>query len=152
MTIPANSTNQSMVIMLQNVTSAYEDDERFIGQVYEITKTVEGQFLKPITLEFQFDPKALGDNEHAAVFYYDEEEQRWIELDATKLTGENSVQGETDHFTKFAVLAVKEETIEPEREEPAVAFSDIDGHWAQSSIIRAARSVRSDGFSALRWR
>jgi hypothetical protein len=145
LTIPANATSTSMTVKLKNITSQFLTEKRLLGQVYEITKSVEGLFLKPVTLEFRFDPVALEENSTPAVFYYDEEEDVWIELDNTIVTGNNTVRGETNHFTKFAVLAI--EKAKPISEQPVVSFSDINRHWANSFIERAVLEGFVSGYT-----
>lgn len=145
--IPPNATKEAMTIALQDITSSFAAEERLIGRVYEITKSVEGRFLLPVTFEFRYDPGALGNQRRPAIFYYDEGEERWIELDGTKVTEDGIVQGVTDHFTKFAVLAVQNEATDPDRDTPRAAFSDIDGHWAQSSIVQAVRAGFVSGYA-----
>jgi hypothetical protein len=76
---------------------------------------------------FSFDPIILKDNQRASVFYYDEEKKVWVEVGGMVIGGKITV--DVNHFTKYAVLAVDTN--------PEVNFSDISGHWAESSIKKA---------------
>lgn len=57
------------------------------------------------------------------------------------------MQGVTDHFTKFAVLAAQIEAADPDEDMPGAAFSDIEGHWAQPSIVRAVCAGFVSGYA-----
>src|SRR5690606_15830694 len=48
----------------------------------------------------------------------------------------NTITAQVDHFTKFAVLAVKRK----------VEFNDIAKHWAEDGIMRAADHDLIHGF------
>lgn len=108
---------------------------QLVGDVFEITKDKAGNFEKTITITLPLD-KSKVDTEKVdlAIFWYNEETKEWIKLDNMKVDVEaETVSGEVDHFTKFAVLAVeKEET--PQTTPTVVQLTDIVGHWAEENI------------------
>lgn len=110
------------------------DQQTLVSHVYEVLKNFSGNFKKSVTLSIKFDPTKVGKNQKVAIFYYDEDKKTWMEVGGT-VKGE-WITTEVDHFTKFAVLAVDQ----------ALSFTDIAGHWGESSIIRAATQKLVSGY------
>ncbi|WP_027087450.1 S-layer homology domain-containing protein [Cohnella panacarvi] len=78
-----------------------------------------------------------------------------MKAEGGKIEGKR-ISAEVDHFTKYAVLVVDGDTGLAVTEEPAAkstnetpnaAFRDVVGHWAESSINRAASSGFVDGYA-----
>lgn len=114
----------------------------FVSSVYEMMKNAPGLFRKPVTIKMKFDPAKISADQRAAIFYYDEEKKEWVEVGGVA-NGE-WITAVVDHFTKFAVLAVGEKSIQPEL--PVAAFTDIAGHWAENAIRNAAGKGLVNGY------
>jgi len=124
------------------LTASLGPNHSALSTIYEIVKDKPGRFLKPVTLSIRFDPAKAGPNRTVAIFYYDEEERKWVSLGGTA-EGE-WVTAETDHFTKFAVVAIEtQDEAAPERKP---VFSDIAGHWGEASILEAAEKRIVTGY------
>jgi len=136
--IPANALmgTSAVVVKVQKVTVPPEIPAGFklAGSVYEFS--VGGQtaysFARSVTLTLTFDSTALEQGETPAIYYYDQTQAKWINLGGT-VSG-NTVTVQVDHFTKYAVMAVKKTAGEPAVEKPSAALTDITGHWAQANI------------------
>jgi methionine-rich copper-binding protein CopC len=148
-TIPAGVAGQELRITIEELTDTSDlplDRETLVSQVYEVLKSLSGNFKKPVQLSIKFDPAKVGDRQKVAIFYYDEDGKTWVEVGGT-VDGE-WITAEVDHFTKFAVLAVD---LDPEGNgdmpgQPDPSFTDIAGHWAENSIIRAASQKLVSGY------
>ncbi len=132
--VPANALvgTSKVEVKVEKVTTASTIPTGFklAGSVYEFS--VGGKstysFNKNITLTFSFDPSAFSQGEVPTVYYYDEALAKWVNLGGTVSGSTITVQ--VDHFTKYAVMAVKETVSEP----VVVKTTDITGHWAQENI------------------
>ncbi|MBB3156252.1 putative repeat protein (TIGR02543 family), partial [Paenibacillus endophyticus] len=130
--IPANATDKELKLTIDRLLDAQgllTEDDVLASPVYEILKNFSENFLKPVTLTFAFDAKAIGPNQKAAVYYYDEAKKVWVEVGG--VVNGNKIVVEVDHFTKYAVFAVSDE--------PAadIEFDDISGHWAEKLVKQA---------------
>lgn len=76
-----------------------------------------------VIVEKVSQPPAVGGNFTPSICYYDEDSSRWVSIGGKVL--EDTITAEVDHFTKFAVLAIKDVT----------GLKDIKGHWAENSIV-----------------
>ncbi len=136
----SNRAIQIKVEKLSNSANLVENGQKLASPIFELLKNFTENFTKPITLRFAFDQKILQDeSQTASVFYYDETAKRWIEVGGVVNNGIISVQ--VDHFTKFAVFAVNK----PDPK-PAVQFTDIAGHWAESAIKQAVEQALISGY------
>jgi len=108
--------------------------------VYELLKDRSGNFLVPVTLTFKFDPSLVKEGQKASIFYFDEELKQWVEIGGT-VEGD-TITAQTDHFTKFAVFVVDNETAP----EPEISFTDIVGHWSEEAIKEAAAAGIVQGY------
>lgn len=139
--IPAGATNEELRVTITKVldTKALLTPEEVLASpIFEILKNVSGNFSKPVTLTFAFDPALLKNDQKPAVFYYDETKKVWVKIGG--VVDGNHISVEVDHFTKFAVMA----TDEPVKEN--VSFNDIKGHWAESNIKQAVSSGIVTGY------
>ncbi|WZL73662.1 S-layer homology domain-containing protein [Clostridiaceae bacterium 35-E11] len=109
------------------------ENMKLISRVIEITKDEEGEFKKPVKITLEYDKSKVDLEKYdVSIFWLDEEEDKWVELDNVKLDVKDAeVSGEVTHFTKFAVLATEKEVVPVE---PVVELTDIAGHWAEDSI------------------
>jgi len=119
---------------------------RLLSPVFELLVSVEGDFKQPVTLRFKFNPDEIGDSRRPALFYYDEKDARWVEVEGR---AENAMfVAKVGHFTKFAVFSA-EKTEAPEKpgEPEKPVFEDTRNHWAESSIREAAAKGIVQGYS-----
>ncbi|MCI3923544.1 S-layer homology domain-containing protein [Paenibacillus sp. TRM 82003] len=143
--IPADASGKPLILTIEEVkdtSSLLTNDEVLASQVYEILKDFTENFEQPITLTFAFDPSTVKSGQRAAVFYYDEAEKSWVEIEGSTVNG-SDISVEVNHFTKFAVLVVEAKEDKPE---VSVHLSDIAGHWAQLSIEQAVGSGIARGY------
>ncbi|HEX3012351.1 MAG TPA: S-layer homology domain-containing protein [Syntrophomonadaceae bacterium] len=133
--IPANALqgSGSVQVTIQKVDTPPAAPTGFMlmGTIYQFT--VNGQehynFNRPVTLTFTFDPSKLAPGETPAVYYYDETSRQWVNIGG--IMSGNTITVTVDHFTKFAVI-VKQSPCPAQK--PAVALTDISGHWAEANI------------------
>nr|WP_283945898.1 InlB B-repeat-containing protein [Paenibacillus amylolyticus] len=143
-TIPAGATNQEMQITIDQITDSSDlltNQTKLISPVYELLKNVQQNFNKYVTLNLTFDTSSLPTNHQAGLFYFDEQNKLWISAGKASIH-DNQVNVDVDHFTKFAVFAVEQSKAPAE-----IAFSDVDGHWAEDFIQEAVREGIVSGFS-----
>jgi hypothetical protein len=90
-----------------------------LSKIIEFTSSSGHTFAKPveITLNYNADNQ-LSSGQQAAVYYYNEIQQRWVYVGGT-INSDGTVSIKVNHFTKFAVFAAK-----------PIAFSDLSGHWS----------------------
>lgn len=65
-------------------------------------------FDPPITLTWSYHPDTLPEGvaeEDLVIAYYDQDADKWVELDCTVDTENNSVTAKVSHFTTFAIMA-----------------------------------------------
>lgn len=106
------------------------DGFQIMGSVYEfqVGDKTSYSFNKPVTIKLTFDPDKVGPGEIPAVYYFDESEEKWVNLGG-EISG-NTITVQVDHFTKFAVMI---ETKSEDEDEP-LNLIDIAGHWAEENI------------------
>ncbi len=146
--IPANAADKDLKVTIKKLLDTQEllnDKDVLVSPIYEILKNSSGNFEKPVKLTFAFDSKRLTNNQKPSVFYFDEQDQVWVEVGGS-ISG-NKITVEVNHFTKFAVFAIEKEVVSPE-DEPVLEtkFSDISGHWAEASIKQAVRANLVRGY------
>lgn len=145
--IPENALigTRNVTVTIKEVTSppAAPSGFRIAGKVYEFTVGDQSTytFNTNVGITLSFDPSVLGPDETAAVYYYDQSKQEWVSLGGT-VTG-NTISVMVNHFTKFAVFAVKEAAV------PVVApgtLTDITGHWAEANIRKLVELGAVSGY------
>ncbi|WP_181907438.1 S-layer homology domain-containing protein [Cohnella lupini] len=138
--IPAGAVDQPTFMTMEVVTDAalklVQTNQQLLSKAYELKKYTAGNFKVPIKLSIEWDDAKIGDNQRAAIAYYDETAKHWVALKG-KAEG-SQITGETDHFTKFAVISVA-------LEQPVL--SDINGHWAEKAIQEGAAVGLVSGYS-----
>lgn len=147
--VPVGAAAQELRITIEKLldTSGLGTERGMpVSQVFEVLKNFSGNFIKSVTLSIQFDPSKVGNDQKAAIFYYDEEKKTWIEVGGT-VDGE-WITAEVDHFTKYAVLGVdvKKDDGGETPKQPDPTFTDIAGHWGEKSIVRAAAQKLVSGY------
>lgn len=149
-TIPQDASDKELKLTIEKVMDTQNlltNKEVLASPVYEILKNFSENFSKAVTLTFAFDPTSLKKDQKAAVFYYDEVKQAWVEVAGGKVNG-NYITVDVNHFTKYAVMAV--DHVDIPTKDPStgtVTFSDIAGHWAEASIKQAVSSGMVSGYS-----
>ncbi|OAB40253.1 S-layer homology domain-containing protein [Paenibacillus antarcticus] len=146
--IPVNATNKDITITIEKllkINNLLANGEILASDVFEILKNFPGNFSKPVTLTFVFDPTKVDNNQRPAVFYYDEVKKVWVGVTGGKING-NRIKVEVDHFTKYAVFVVDSATSKP-YPDTELKFSDIDGHWSQANIEKAVNSGIINGYT-----
>lgn len=158
--VPTGATDRRMDIRINKLTTAdngLTTEVKSLSSVYQLTKNVPANFLSPVSLSLTFDPSKLANDERAAVFYQNADGSPWVRVEGGIIeqgrnavgTASNSavITVQTDHFTKFAVLAVNDTATVPSPSDsgsegivPAIAFTDISGHWA-ADVIREASGL-----------
>ncbi|TXK79855.1 S-layer homology domain-containing protein [Paenibacillus sp. N3.4] len=150
-TVPANASDKELKITIEELSEIpglLANHEVLASSIFEILKNYSGNFSKPVTLTFTFDPTKVKDNQTIALFYYDEGKKAWVEVPGGKIDG-NQIRVEVNHFTKFAVLVVDKKSGLPivATESTEVNFSDIAGHWAEETIKQAVRQGIVNGYT-----
>jgi len=148
LSIPVGATEQTIIITISQaedtdaLLASLDEGHTIISAIYEIVKDKSGDFQKPVTLSIRFDPVKVGEHQTVSIFYYDEEEQKWVDLGGSA-DGE-WITTEINHFAKFAVLAVDAEIEMPS--EPTSALLDIAGHWGEVYILEAVEKKLVQGY------
>ena len=148
LTFPAGAVESDIQVQMKAAAlttgMTLPDNSQLLSRVMDIVKDKSGNFLKPVTITLSFDNSGLDPNEYdIAIYYYDEDTGKWIALDNIRLNfNSGTISGDTNHFTKFAVIAtpktIKEEKpAKPVTPQPTVNIpSDISSHWAKDSIMK----------------
>jgi len=136
--IPAGASGEELEITVNKVANPQElikGNEMLLSPVFEILTNMAGTLKEDVELTFAFDPTTIKGGQRPSIFFYDESKRGWVEIGG-KVTG-NTITASVNHFTKFAVFAVDEETESTPEAAPTIRFSDTSGHWAEA-VIRAA--------------
>ncbi|MGG1516432.1 S-layer homology domain-containing protein [Paenibacillus oryzisoli] len=147
--IPAEAATSNFAILVTKVTDAASllKDSAFqlIGDVFEIKKDKEGDFLKAVSITLPFDKAKLdAAKSKVSIYWYDEAHTKWVELDQPQVNMDQAtVTGKVKHFAKFAVLATEEQ---PAPKPAAPDFKDTRGHWAESDIKALVKAGVIDGY------
>ena len=140
--IPARALvgTDSLEVKIERVINppAAPDGFEIIAGVFEFSVDGRSQynFRTPVTLKFAFDPEKVSSNNPPAIYYYDQNLNKWFNIGG-KVSG-HIIAVQADHFTKFTVMAAKDAI--------QVALTDIDGHWAEKSIKELIAHGAIDGY------
>lgn len=148
-TVPSGTASLELQITIEKLSETSKlltDQETLVSQIFEVLANIENPFDKPISISLQFDPGKAGEDQKIAIFYYDEQDRRWVEVGG-EVSG-NWITAEIDHFTKFAVLAIdmNEEDSAAKPEQPEITFADIAGHWGERLITEAVKRKLINGY------
>ncbi|WP_256760523.1 leucine-rich repeat protein [Cohnella sp. WQ 127256] len=148
--IPANASKKQLELTIENVLNTHgllSNREILASSVFEVLKNFTENFDKMVTITMMFDPSKLKSGQTVAIFYYDEVKKAWVKVDGGKIS-KNRISAEVEHFTKFALLVVDEQTGLPVLEPfSSTTFSDIAKHWAEASIKQAVISGIVKGYT-----
>jgi len=145
---PEGAIKRSLHVMINEIfdtmTLPISDGQRLVSRVIEFTKDQSGTFEKDISISIQFNVESIRyEDTEVYLSWFNEATGQWVALDNRKVDWEKgTVSGTTNHFTKFAVIAV---TVE--KGESAVHFTDIQGHWAEKSILKMAERGAVHGYA-----
>lgn len=125
-------------------TLPFSDGQRLVSRVIEFTKDQAGKFDKDVSISMRFNVESIRNEEmEVHLCWFNEETGQWVALDNREVDWEKgTVSGTTNHFTKFAVIAMTDEKVES-----AVHFTDIQGHWAEKSILQMAERGAVHGYT-----
>ncbi|MNI15719.1 Endo-1,4-beta-xylanase A precursor [compost metagenome] len=149
--IPEGATNKTIQVTVDKVanTSSLPKDAAFqlLGDVYEVKKNSEGDFIKPVRIILPFDRSKVDFNKkEAAVYWLNEQTNKWVKLDNTKVDqASGTVSGTVKHFAKFAVL-ISERIQTPSPSAGESNLTDIKGHWAEASIRELIKMGAINGY------
>lgn len=141
--VPVGATKEELRLTIEKIIDSSKwiiGMEVLVSPVFEIMKNFSENFAKPITITLKFDSSKLGDNQKPFISYYDEANKLWIPIGGT-VSG-NTISAEVNHLTKFAVFGLNED----KPVEPSVAFTDVQGHWAEEMIKQAAAQGIVSGY------
>jgi len=97
---------KDLSITVEETPPPLPEDVRVIVLAYNFSP--EGAtFDPPITFTWKYDPDALPEGvaeEDLVLAYYDEEAEKWIELDCLVDTINNTITASVGHFTTFAII------------------------------------------------
>jgi len=82
------------------------EDVYTIGLIYDFGPD-GATFDPPIALTISYDPSLITEGvleEDLVIAYYDEDAEKWVELDSVVDTEANTISAKVSHFTAFAVL------------------------------------------------
>ncbi|WP_230875948.1 hypothetical protein [Paenibacillus validus] len=105
--MPTDLTEGNFTLAIHKMTSTagiVPDSMTLLSPVFELLKSFDGSFKKPVTLRFKIQAKLLGADRRAGMFYYDETNGKWIEVEGHAENDE--FVATVHHFTKFAVFSV----------------------------------------------
>ncbi|RXZ79442.1 hypothetical protein EBB07_22970 [Paenibacillaceae bacterium] len=118
--------------------------QQLLSNVFELTKDQAGKFERDVTISLHFNAELIRKEDvEVSLCWLNEEVGQWVALDNMKVDWEKgTVSGTSNHFSKFAVIAIP-----VEKEEPVIHFTDIQGHWAEKSILKMVRIDAVNGYA-----
>jgi len=132
--------NASVVAELLSDKKADNAGATLLSRVVDIT-IKNGKITGKIPITLFFDKNKLSKDQKPAVFYYDEKNNKWVQIDGFVDTKKGTVTVMVDHLTTFAVFALPEES-----PKPITSFNDTNGHWAEQSINELAKLRILNGY------
>jgi hypothetical protein len=142
--VPADAVEAAAKYVIERLNNSVMLEMLFKGRsdvlsgVFEVTKDQPGLFKTPIKLRLKFDAAKLKEGDLPSIHYYDELTKQWVPMGGA--VNGSYIEAESDHLTKFAVLAVAA----PAEEQPEL--KDITGHWAEKYIREALQNGIVKGY------
>ena len=142
--IPKDAFGEWIEIRIEKFTNISRlpipGNAKLASDVIEIIKDKIGDFKKPVTIILRYEKSKYDTAKYdLAIYWLDESKGRWEKLGNISVNEEKGiVEGETEHFTKFAILAVEKDTEQEKPEELeqfTILLTDIEGHWAEEFIM-----------------
>ena len=154
-TFPAEAVNNEIKVTVKKLSTglpAVPEGYSLMGEVYEISSNTDTGFRKPVTITLPLDQGKI-DLEKQEVSLYCWNNSRWEPLSQIKLEA-GKISGETEHFSKFAVLSSKKAAPEEEVKTPdqettppvPAQLKDLSGHWAQGVISELIKAGAISGY------
>jgi len=115
------------------------EDAHIIGLAYDFGPD-GATFDPPITLTWSYDPDALPEGvaeEDLVIAYYDEDKDKWVELDCVVDTENDTITASVEHFSKFAIIG----TITPLPPLPAPAAFSVSSLSVKPAEVKPDESV-----------
>lgn len=145
--IPEGATDVDMEVTIRPVDGGVTipANMKRLSRVYELKRTPDGTFKKPVTVSIAYETAPLAAGEKPAVYMYDETGKSWRSWGGFVDNGKMTVY--VDRFAKMAVMVESAvapapqptpQPVQPVTPSPVPVFSDIAGHWAEKQIQRAA--------------
>ncbi|WP_234405013.1 S-layer homology domain-containing protein [Paenibacillus bouchesdurhonensis] len=138
--------SQELIITIEELldTAHLENDgEVFASPVFELLSNISGNFNKPVTLTFKYDPSKVENGQYPVISYCDEENKKWVNIGG-QVDGD-TISIDVEYFAKFAVLVIDEESV-PEMPKEEITFTDISRHWAEAQIRQAVEQGTVSGY------
>lgn len=117
------------------------NDTKFVSDIYELQFAKSNNNLKgSVGLKFKYDKTMVNDYKNIAVYYYNEKFGKWQYIGGTINLQTREVSAEINHFSKYALMEVKEKE----------KFEDIQDRWSENYIIGLAsleviNGIKRDG-------
>ena len=154
-TFPAEAVNNEIKVTVKKLSTglpAVPEGYSLMGEVYEISSNTDTGFRKPVTITLPLDQGKI-DLEKQEVSLYCWNNSRWEPLSQIKLEA-GKISGETEYFSKFAVLSSKKAAPEEEVKTPdqettppvPAQLKDLSGHWAQGVISELIKAGAISGY------
>jgi len=121
---------------------------RLASDIYQITTSGPRYFGENnfINIKIPYDPAKIGPGERPVMHYYDEEQEKWVEIDTDieydDKTGTWYAVVKVNHLTDFAVFGVKWRPYLQDRFLTAVAISQTGWQTSDYAVL-----VRGDNFA-----
>lgn len=150
--IPAGAAAKSLQLKVEKVSKTSDlnipAQLQLASEVFEITVSAKEKLAKNMTIALPFDSsKFHPDKYELAVYRLDEDKNEWIPLENIAINAsDKTVSGDVDQFAKFAVLAKAKETKSEEPKAPQIHLKDINGHWAEKSILALVQRGAINGY------
>lgn len=95
-------------VIIEAIELATTDKLRPVGQGYRFRLMVGEapitRFAGNLTICFSYDPQAVDNPENLAVFWFDSDQDEWVQLDSTVDKDSCTVSAEVEHWSKFALM------------------------------------------------
>ncbi|MGG1638381.1 S-layer homology domain-containing protein [Paenibacillus sp. NRS-1760] len=112
---------------------------QLLSSLIEVQGEPEVKLHKPVILSLAFDKKKLKESQYPSIWQYDEKQKKWIEVGGEAVG--DVIKAEIGSLGKFAVFS--KDGGEPKQ----VLLTDINGHWGQAWIEKAAQLGIIQGYS-----
>ncbi|WEK53577.1 MAG: S-layer homology domain-containing protein [Candidatus Cohnella colombiensis] len=140
--VPAGATKENLILTITKWLEPQQlvtENDKLISSIYQLSKDIESDLEMMIT--FKFDSDKVTEHQHPAIFYYDEANRAWVEVEESVIEG-NSISIQTNKVAKYALFLVEKKEVVQE----VPSLIDIEGHWAEAQIIEAIAKGFVNGF------
>ncbi|MFI2859326.1 Ig-like domain-containing protein [Paenibacillus sp. JSM ZJ436] len=147
--VPAGAFTEDIRLSIQKIPETpnmLSSKQVLASPIFAIVNSVSKKPSKPVSLTLTFDRGSLKEDQTPAVFYYDEVNKAWSEVEGGTIQG-NKISVSIDQFGKYAVLALDKspgDIIEDPSKE--LILHDISNHWAEENVRQAIRTGIVSGY------